>query len=768
MPRSRLSRLALGLGLAAALVVGPAALASSQGLRETLAPEAVLVRLSAYAHSALEAAEASAQFLLARANADWQAATRAPREAYAVLRALAGYSSTPPAVVAASPAPAEAPALADAMSPAEPAAAPPAPAPLALPLPGLSVEASGLREAYAAYKDGKLAEGDALAAKNTDPLARTALEWAALRLAPRDVGFDRLVAFANAHPDWPSKKWLKARAEEALAADKRDPAQAVAWFTTQPPETAFGKLAFAKALVATGNPDAATPIVRALWRDDPCAGRIEAAVLEHFGDRLTRDDHKARADRLLYKGETAAALRAAALAGPDVVALAKARAAIIDEAASDKLVAAVPKELADDPGLLLAKATKLRRAGKVTDAAAVLSYAPKDPAALVEPDVWWTERRVLARKLLDKGEPRLALKVVEDARPQSRENKVEAAFHAGWIALRFLNDPARAATAFADLASVAETPLSKSRAAYWRGRAAEAAGDTAAAAGFYEQAGIDSSTFYGQLARARIGRTDVPVRRVEAPAPAEAVPESVRVVAVLEALGARDLALGLALDTARRLDDPRQIATLAAATEAAKDARTTLVVGKAAAQRGFALDDVAFPTFGLPDFKPLAGSAAREIVYAIARQESAFQTKAVSGAGARGLMQMIPPTARRTAQKAGVPFDADRLTSDPAFNVQLGAAHLGELLQENDGSLILTFAAYNAGARRVREWIAAYGDPRKPGVDAIDWIERIPFTETRNYVQRVMENVAVYKARFAEAATPAPSTPAKAAVANRD
>ena len=452
------------------------------------------------------------------------------------------------------------------------------------------------------------------------------------------------------------------------------------------------------------------------------------------------------------------------------MALAKARAAIIDEAASDKLVAAVPKELADDPGLLLARATKLRRDNKLTEAASLLANAPKDAAALVEPDVWWTERRLLARKLLDKGEPKLALEVVEDARPQSRETKVEVAFHAGWIALRFLNDAGRAAAAFADLAAVAETPLSKSRAAYWRGRAAEAAGDTAAAAGFYEQAGIDSSTFYGQLARARIGHTDLPVRRVEAPAPAQAAPEAVRVVAVLEALEARDRALGLAVDAARRLEDPRQIATLAAATEAAKDARATLAVGKAAAQRGFALDDIAFPTFGIPEYKALAGSAAREIVYAIARQESAFHAKAVSGAGARGLMQMIPPTAKRTAQKAGVPFDADRLTSDPAFNVQLGAAHLGELLQENDGSLILTFAAYNAGARRVKEWITAYGDPRKPGVDAIDWIERIPFTETRNYVQRVMENVAVYKARFAEAVTPAApvQSPAKAAVANRE
>ena len=183
----------------------------------------------------------------------------------------------------------------------------------------------------------------------------------------------------------------------------------------------------------------------------------------------------------------------------------------------------------------------------------------------------------------------------------------------------------------------------------------------------------------------------------------------------------------------------------------ANDARATLIVGKYATQRGLALDEMAFPVFGVPGYQPLAHSAERAVVFAIARQESEFDAKSVSAAGAKGLMQLIGSTARQTATKLGVGYDDGRLLSDASFNAQIGAAHLGQLLVDNGGSYVLTFAAYNAGAGRVKEWIDAYGDPRKPGVDPVDWIERIPFTETRNYVQRVFENMQVYRRRFGEA-----------------
>ena len=462
--------------------------------------------------------------------------------------------------------------------------------------------------------------------------------------------------------------------------------------------------------------------MRDVWLSGDIGAPLEAAILREFRDLLSKDDHKARADRLFYKGSRAAARRAALLAGPDMEALAKARDTPLDAA----LVAALPAGLRSDPGLLFAKVQKLREQSKFAAAAKAMLAAPRDPADLVEPDEWWAERKLLARKLLDQGDAMTAYRLCAESAPTSSEMKLEAAFEAGWIALRFLHEPAAAAPHFAAMAKIAAAPSSLARAAYWQGRAAEAAGETDTAAAFYRAAADHATTYYGQLARAKLGETDIPIHTPANIAVGAERAEVVRVVELLEALGETDLARPLAIDAARNLGDEAQIAALAEVVTKAGDARTTLLVGKAATSRGFALDAWAFPTFGIPAFDPIGKSAAVPVVYAIARQESSFAADAVSSAGAMGLMQMIVSTARRTAAHAGVPFAESKLLTDATFNAQLGAAHLGELLDENRGSMILTFAAYNAGSKRVKEWIAAYGDPRKPDVDPVDWVERIP------------------------------------------
>jgi soluble lytic murein transglycosylase len=290
---------------------------------------------------------------------------------------------------------------------------------------------------------------------------------------------------------------------------------------------------------------------------------------------------------------------------------------------------------------------------------------------------------------------------------------------------------------------------------YWLGRTAEVENDSRAH-DFYLQAAAHSTTFYGQLANARLGAEDRPIRPAPTPAYGDNRDEAVRVAELLFALGEKDIAAPLALDGARYLQDESQVAALGEIVTRQGDARLSLIYGKAASYRGVALDDVAFPAYGVPSFNALPGSASRSIVFAVARQESAFDPKAVSSAGAMGLMQMIASTARHTASMRGVSFDMSRMLSDPPFNAQLGAAHLGILLGEYRGAYLLTFAAYNAGGGRVKQWIDAYGDPRKPNVDPIDWVERIPITETRNYVQRVMENFVVYRAKFEDKATRPP------------
>ena len=615
----------------------------------------------------------------------------------------------------------------------------------------LGAEIANAHQAITLYRKASVAQGDEFSNTVSNPLLRVALEWVAVRFDPREAGIERLQAFVAMHPGWPNTPWLNRRIEELEVSAIHGPAAVLARFDGKRPLTLFGRLALARAELATGNPLEAAIVVRDIWRNEDVDAGEETAILKEFGALIARDDHKFRADRLLYKEQVQPALRAAALAGPDVKLLASARAAVINQSsAADAAIAAVPKSLANDTGLTFARIQKARRAGRIGDAADLMVSATHDPALLVNGDEWWVERRLIARKLLDAGDPSRAYAICSGHGATSDASTIEAEFHAGWIALRFLGDAKTAAAHFARAAASAGTPISRARVAYWQARAAEAGGDGEGAAKLYALAADEPISFYGQLAGARIGRTAIDLRQPATTVGGDDRREAIRVVEQLYGLGERDVALPLALEIAKTETSDAQLAALARILTEANDARATLRVGKLATQRGQALDETAFPTFGIPGYQPLGNSADRAVVYAIARQESEFDPRSVSSAGAKGLMQLIASTARQTATKFGVGFDDTRLLSDAAYNAQIGAAHLGQLLAQQRGSYILTFAAYNAGSGRVQEWIETYGDPRKPGVDPIDWIERIPFTETRNYVQRVYENMQIYRSRFGQ------------------
>jgi soluble lytic murein transglycosylase len=639
----------------------------------------------------------------------------------------------------------------------------PTPSALAAPAPPLesaaspSVDGSALAAAAALYRKGDLAGGDALAAKASDAAERAAFDWLALRLAPRSDD-KRLAAFAAAHPHWPGADWVRAVEEGRLYADHASADVMTARFADDPPRTPAGKLALARATLESGRRDEATAIVAPLWRNDDLDAWSEAETLKTFAALLTRADHKYRADRLLYAEKSGAALRAAALAGPDEVALAEARIAAANGPLIPRAVAAVPPALQKDPGLLFARVQDARRANRAREAAGWLALAPTDAAALIDPDKWWSEQRMVARELIDIGEPRQAFALCAAAAPASVPAKVDAAFHAGWIALRFLGEAEEAAKRFDVAVSVAATPLSIARASYWRGRAAEALGRSDEARRFYERAAAFPIAYYGQLAAERLGRGALTLRAPAAVAGPEARDEATRVVAWLYAAGLDDLANALAQAAGGQWSDEAQLAALADVVAAHGDAAANVAFGKIVTERGFALDASAFPLSGVPQFAPLAGSADLPSVYAVARQESEFARQAASGMGAKGLMQILPSTAQDAARRAGVAYSPARLVADPAFNVQLGAAYLGQMIADQGGSVALALAAYNAGAGRVAQWIAAYGDPRTGKADLVDWVERIPFDETRDYVERVSENIGVYRARFAAAQAAAEQT----------
>ncbi len=519
------------------------------------------------------------------------------------------------------------------------------------PVVALGLNPTGLREALPYYKAGELDAGDAQAVRATDPLIRTALEWVALRDS-RNAGRDRLGTFLDEHPNWPAREYLMRRIEDGLYQSNADPALIANFFGAAAPQTALGKLAKARALRSEGKDTDAEALVRDVWRHSTLPASLETHVRAEFGAYLSPADHKARADRLLYEGDNAGGLRNAALVNPDYVVLARLHAAINDEAANDKMFDAVPPDMRADPAFLFARIHKLRHEDKLRDAATLMLAAPRDPALISDGDAWWAERRLLGRKLLDAGDPATAYRIFAGHSAESPEANIDAEFHAGWIALRFLNDPARAAQHFARAATFAQTPMSIARTAYWQGRTAEVSLTDDAdlrARTYYEKAAERAATYYGQLARARLGLKTIalnaPVRAARGPARDEAV----RIVELFFTIHEKDLAMALANSTAQHLTDPAQIAALADVMLAQRDAHDCLIIGKTLAQRGTLIDALAFPTYGIPAYTAAENSAPPALVYAIARQESEFDMHAQSGAGARGLMQMIVATAKRTA-----------------------------------------------------------------------------------------------------------------------
>jgi soluble lytic murein transglycosylase len=630
----------------------------------------------------------------------------------------------------------------------------------------LPPDLAAAKEAIDLIRKGKTKDAAALAASLSDPVVANLVHWARLRHHDRETGFDRYADFIGAHPDWPGVPLLRRHAEGRLWQEHRN-ADTVRRFVGENPVSPMGRLALARAAIHAGDRAAAASEVRNVWQSAALSAEVEAEVLATFPDVLTRADHIARMDRRIGARDFGAAMRAAKHAGDDRVAIVKAcSAAMAKSAKGGALLNAVPAEARGDLGYALCRITWLLRNdtpgsnfhGRIVTpkddiAAAVklaLAGSPED-LRRQDTDEWWRARRALARKLIDLGDPATAYKVVRAAAPPANPYyQADVHFMAGWIALRFLNDPATAREHFAHIDEGKTDPVTLARAEYWRGRAAEASGDIDDMQAQYQAAARYGMTYYGQLARARLGFADLAVSRPAPEAADDSSNELLRAATILYQMGEGDLALAFLSDLAAESSDPAVISGLGKLAARYGDAQAMLLVGKTALGRGLPLDHYAYPDVGVPNYKPVASPLDRCIVYSIVRTESGFDQTDRSSAKAVGLMQVTPGAGRDTAKRFGVAYDWKRLVSDPVYNTQLGAAEISALLKDYRGSLILTFAGYNAGRGRVQQWMAQHGDPRDPKVDAVDWVERIPFAETRNYVQRVMENLQVYRQRFGE------------------
>lgn len=618
--------------------------------------------------------------------------------------------------------------------------------------PPLTGDLAALKDAIDLARKGKADDASAARDRIADPAGRKLAEWFMLRHSESTANFKRYAAFLAANPDWPSAALLRRRAEARLWQEKSDAATVHA-FTMDRPTTAKGKFALARALITEGDSDRAARLVREAWRSDELSERSEEDSYEAFHDLLRPEDHRARMDKRLGAKDYAAARRAAKRLGEDALAIVKACAAVNGKADKAKdYLDDVSADARRDLGYVLCRAQWHLQKDHIDDAAEVMLTAAPDTMAAQDTDAWWRERRLLARKLLDQGKPETADDVVRAAAvPAMEVYRVDYHFMCGWIALRYLDDPRTAMAHFAAIDEGSANPIALSRAHYWRGRAAEAMGATADARMSYKAAARYSTAYYGQLARARLGLEGIELRApspVLAAADTAAADERVRAADMLYGIGERDVVLYFAEDFAKESTDVAALEALGELAKQRNDARVMLEIGKSALARGLALDQYAFPTIGIPEHKQVAPAIETSVIYSVARTESSFDQRDKSSASAVGLMQVTPEAGRDTAKRFGLTYDWDRMVSDPVYNTQMGAAELSALLSEYRGNQIMTFAGYNAGRGRVREWVQARGDPRDPKVDPVDWVERIPLSETRNYVQRVMENVQVYRAQF--------------------
>ena len=618
--------------------------------------------------------------------------------------------------------------------------------------PALTGDLAALKDAIDLARKGKTEDASAARDRIADSVGRKLADWFMLRHSESTANFKRYAGFLAANPDWPSRTLLRRRAEARLWQEKSDAATVHA-FTMDRPISAKGKFALARVLLAEGDTDRAARLVREAWRTDELSERSEEDSYEAFRDLLTAADHRARMDKRLGAKDYAAARRAAKRLGEDELAIVKACAAVTGKASKAKdYLDDVAADARRDLGYVLCRAQWHLQKDRIDDAAEVILAAAPETMAAQDTDAWWRERRLLARKLLDQGKFKTAYDMVRTAAvPEKEVYRVDYHFMCGWIALRFLGDPRAALVHFAAIDEGSANPIALSRAHYWRGRAAEAMGAIADARMSYRAAARYPTAYYGQLARARLGLDRIELRPpspVLAAADTPASDERVRAAEMLYGIGERDVVFYYAEDFAKESTDVAALEALGELAGRRGDARVMLEVGKTALARGLALDHYAFPTIGIPEHKQVAPKIETSVIYSVARTESSFDQRDKSPANAVGLMQVTPEAGRDTAKRFGLTYDWDKMVSDPVYNTQMGAAELSALLSEYRGNQIMTFAGYNAGRGRVREWVQARGDPRDPNVDPVDWVERIPLSETRNYVQRVMENVLVYRSRF--------------------
>lgn len=628
--------------------------------------------------------------------------------------------------------------------------------PTAVPQALSDTDSANLQSALAAAKRGDVSGARMAMDSIQDPIAKKIAQWQMVDSNAEAMSFFELDAARRDLAGWPRSARRDSAAEKSLSTSGLDPARTIAWFGGSQPATAEGAMALASAWQAQGRNKEAMDLIRRTFRDKVFEADAQRSMVARFGAMLTPDDYVRRADILLYGQQGPAARDMVAMLSDTYQAAARVRIAYRQNAGNaNDLYNGLTPDLQAQPGVVFERAAYLRRKGMDTLALPMVVNFPVPPTEEASTAIW-RERKQLIVGALKAGNSTGAYAAANNTQALAPADIAESEFYAGWIALTRLRQPDAAAAHFAQIAAVGASPITRGRALYWQGRAAEAQGDPIAAQAFYSEGARYITTFYGQLAAEKAGIKELRLDRDPAITQADRARfygrEQVRAARILADIGQRDLFRSLVLYIDDTLPNAEESALLVDLARGYGDQDLAMRAVRTAAQRGMILTERGYPLLD-HHFTPGPGAAETAFVYSISRQESNFDPAARSGVGARGMMQLMPATASLVARKLGETHSVERL-GDAPYNMRLGSVYLGDMVRTFSGSYIMAAAAYNAGPGRPAQWAGLCGDPRGAATDPLDFIECIPFSETRNYVMRTLETTMVYRARLAGGVTP--------------
>ncbi len=599
--------------------------------------------------------------------------------------------------------------------------------------------------------------------RNNSEAVNSLLLWKLTTNSSANPTFKELKTALNLLPDWPKQHEIQKQAESLLSSSGMKDHELKNWFETFPPITGTGKLVHARLLKRSGQKEQSKALIKDIWWNHSLAYSNEKELIREFSSFISQSDNSKRADMLLWANQRSAAKRLIKKLPSSERKLIEARLALMEKRRGvDKLIKAVPKSRQKDPGLLYERAVWRRKRAKNYDGAieAILDIDPALTSVSGNTKIW-RERRLLLRTLIKENRWAEAYKISAQHGMTRGVGFAEAEFYSGWTALRYLDQPKQALEHFTTLSEGVGSPISLARGLYWKGESLIALNEVEKAQEAYVAAAQHNHVFYGQMAAQRLKSLGVDEVQLEFIIPELATEEDkqafeakpiIQAAKLLAESGRKKSFERFSFHIDDSLESPQDHQLLSDLAIHYLEPRAGVRNGKAGLAKGNLAPDAAFPVVELPQSTG-SGIAEPALVMALSRQESELMPTAVSHANAHGMMQLLPATGRQKARSSGLPYRTSWLTDDPTYNFRLGRGYLDDLIDDFNGSYILALAAYNAGPSRPKRWIQEYGDPRKGEIDPIDFIESIPFSETRNYVQRILENTQVYRHRLSGSPT---------------